>query len=629
MITHIRRIGLTLLCAMLVCAPAAWLPARADTPVGWQQLGLSRQIELLGTDQVSEYSVPVPANVKVLRLTGLIGPAAHTANAYVDVVDGRGVLLATIPVPAGGRQTPFDVNLANATPANGVQTLRFSLHNEASTTDSACGPLPSVTLTSLATVYSGPIPNPSTVADFVPGYLDQVVIWAGPNPSQTQQQAALDLVAALTYAYRPIPVRVDVSTSATRPSASANSRIIEIRDGAAPGITVDDPGTPRAVLVISGSADTLLKQTSLFVDDRVHLAQTSSATVESASAPVISNIKTQTFEQLGMTGSASVFGTTTINTGFDAGAFGLGAISSASLHLRAHYTPVSGAQGTVVIRSGSTVLGSAVLDKSGALDTTVAIPAEVLESYVGLALEVRYIPDQQCSPVGDTLTFAIDPDSTISVDTGGPHRGGFAALPMAFTPDFKVGLQNAGELAYASQAVNLLAQQSSILLRPRVVSLADAISSGSGAIVTGGTDALTALQPPLLMTGGGATRIGGDPITTVNLNGTIGAVEAFTQNDRAVVALTANGADGWQRVNASLDYIRHQDSRWASLSGDVVATGAANQTVALTVREGGPLSTAPATGTSWHWWVWLTAAAAIVAVLVVAEALVLRRRRAD
>ena len=90
--------------------------------------------------------------------------------------------------------------------------------------------------------------------------------------------------------------------------------------------------------------------------------------------------------------------------------------------------------------------------------------------------------------------------------------------------------------------------------------------------------------------------------------------------------MAINGADDWSLVGRSFDYIRALPSRWASLSGDVVATGPAGQTVSLTLREGGTLLN-DYPGDSWKWWAYLTATAVAAMVLGATVELLRRRRR--
>ena len=106
---------------------------------------------------------------------------------------------------------PFSIDISAAQVTDGRAKLSFVVRDVGTTADTCLRP-PALTLSRLATTFSGPTPDPVTVADFLPGYLDSIVIRVGATPSAAQQQAALDLVAKLTRLYRPMPVRIDVTT---------------------------------------------------------------------------------------------------------------------------------------------------------------------------------------------------------------------------------------------------------------------------------------------------------------------------------------------------------------------------------------------------------------------------------
>lgn len=114
-----------------------------------------------------------------------------------------------------------------------------------------------------------------------------------------------------------------------------------------------------------------------------------------------------------------------------------------------------------------------------------------IASNVGLALEIRYIPRQQCAALYDRITFAVDPASTIAVSPGTNNRGGFSVLPMAFTPDFDVAVDTPDQIRYAAQVINLMAQQSTIVLAPTVIGLDEAAKRGTGLLVVAPGDKLT------------------------------------------------------------------------------------------------------------------------------------------
>lgn len=594
--------------------------------IGWSQLGLPERLDLIGSNQSVDAYVPVPEGIGPSFLTGQIGSVVNVIDGRVDVLDAQGVVLGSILLPAGVSTVPFSVDISAARVTDGKAPLSFILreHNPPTT---SCSQPPSLSLSQLAATFSGPTPDPTTVAGFLPGYLDQIVINVGPDPSENQQQAALDLVAGLTHLYRPMPVNISVATSADRPpTVGMSTRVIDIRDSQRAGITVENPGTPNAVLAITGAGDELMQQVDLLADRRIGLAQTTSAVVLSARTDIAQSTNIKTFDQLGMTGSTSVLGTSTLYAGFDVGAFGVGPISNATVHLKAKYTPIVGGEGSILIRSGSTVLATHSLDNSGVLDVTGDIPAESITSNVGMALELRYVPRQECAPMNDRMTFTLDPGSTVAVTPGTHNRGGFPILPMAVTPEFDVAIDSAEHLPYAAQAINLMGQQTAVTLRPRLTTFADAAASSTALLAVTGSDELARAQmnAPLRPGGPNTVDVNGSTATDVDLNGALGVVQAFTDNGRTVLAISGSG--DWSLVNASFDYIRALPNRWASLTGDVVATGAAGETVNLTVREGGGLVN-EYPGDGWKWWAWLTLAMAACAVVTTAIWVVIRRRR--
>lgn len=594
-------------------------------PIPWPSLGRSDRLDILGADQSVDTDIPVPPGVRPGVLTGLIGSVVNTLAGRVDVHDARGALLGSIPVPSDQSSIPFTVDISGAQITDGVAPLSFVLREQNPPVDS-CARLPSLTLSQLGSSFLGDMPYPALVADFRPGFVEQVLIRVGPSPTVAQQQSALELVAMLTRYYRPIPVRVDIDTSSEPVSAGPPTRrVVELREGPEAGMKVLNPASPDAVLVISGRGSQLSQQVTLFADRRVELAQASSATVRAATMDAPAGTTMKTFAQLHMTGEASVLGTDNLYVGFDAGEFAVGPVQQARIRLIAHYTPVADGEASVVVRSGNTVLGSRQLDGSGLLDMTGTIPPESIQSTVGMVLQLRYLPHQRCAPLNDRMQFTLDPASTVEVTPGIRNRGGFPVLPMAFTPGFMVAIDQPDHLRYAAQAINLLGQQTAAILQPHLTSLPEAVRSGSGALVVARSEELAAggLTPPMLSEGADAVDINGVPATDVDLSGPLGVIQAFSDRGRTVLAVDAS--QDWSLVDRCFDYIRAQPSRWASLSGDVVATGPAGRSVNLTLREGGALIN-EYPGDPWKWWTWMTVAAVTTAVLVTAAFLLWRSR---
>ena len=641
---QLRSVVLALLLAVIPL-PLGGLPAAADPGVqqepgvqqdptapapdalvlGWRQLGLSDTLEIDATAPAT-VEAPTPPGLAPVRITGEIGSPLGGAGR-IDIMDRGGSSVGTIAVPPDGATAPFTVDIAAAAPSPGPLKLSFIQRGPERPADGCAEPAP-VTLSKLATTYTGPMPALRTVADFIPDYLDQITILINPEPSLDQQQAALTLVAKLTHLYRPMPVRIDVDTSATPPPAgdSRTRRTIAIRDGDQPGLAVENPGSPAAVLVISGSGAELAQQVELFTDRRFELAQTPTATVTSVAKTVPTSTDTLSFAELGINVQTTVMGTDTVYVGFDTTKFGLGQLDGAQFRLITEYTPLTAGEGTVILRSGSDILASGILDRSGVTELSGNIPAAGITSAIGMALEIRYAPaGGECAFGG--MTFSIDPASTITVVPGAENRGGFAMLPMAFTPELDVAIQRPDQIRYAAQAINLIGRQASVPLQPSLAGLDEAAKRGTGllAVTSGEQLQRVGLRPPLSLPGAGAVAVNGATVTDINLGGSLGVVQAFSHNGRVVLAIDSTG--GPQAADRSLDYIRGLDGGWSALTGDVVAAGDAGEVVnlSMTTRQ----AIAPPVSDGWRWWTWSTLGLIAVGLPTLAGVVLVRRRRAQ
>ncbi len=609
--------------------PAAPAPAPAPASdalvLGWRQLGLSDTLEIDATAPAT-VEAPAPPGLAPVRITGEIGSPLGGAGR-IDIMDRGGSSVGSIAVPPDGATAPFTVNIAAAAPSPGPLKLTFIQRGPERPADGCAGSAP-VMLSKLATTYSGPAPALRTVADFLPDYLDQITISIGPEPSLEQQQAALSLVATLTHLYRPMPVRIDVDTSAAPPPSgdSRTRRTIAIRYGDQPGLAVENPGSPAAVLVISGSGAELTRQVELFTDRRFELAQTPAAAVTSVTKTVPASTDTLSFGELGINVQTIVMGTDTVYVGFDTTKFGLGQLDGAQFRLITEYTPLTAGEGTVILRSGSDILASGVLDRSGVTELSGDIPAAGITSTIGMALEIRYAPaGGECAFGG--MTFSIDPASTITAVPGAKNRGGFAVLPMAFTPELDVAIERPDQIRYAAQAINLIGRQASVPLQPSFAGLDEAAKRGTGllAVTSGEQLQRLGMRPPLSLPGAGAVAVNGATVTDIDLGGSLGVVQAFSHNGRVVLAIDSTG--GPQAADRSLDYIRSLDGGWSALTGDVVAAGDAGEVVnlSMTTRQ----AMAPPVSDGWRWWTWSTLGLIAVGLPTLVGIALVRRRRAQ
>ena len=606
----------------------------AGPAIDWPRLGLPNEVLISSSTPEKTVTVPVPDGYLPAALTGQVEAVSNAVNCRLEVYDADNRFLGPIAPAEGQTVSSFVLDISNASVGQSGVELSFYLR-QAGPPAELCTQISqpsSMTLSQLATSFSGAPTAPGTVAGFLPGYLSRIVVGIGPNPSESVQQTALSLVAYLTRLYRPMPVRIDVDTS-TDPVAPREdygaSRMIAIREGPTAGLSVVDSGTPQATLVISGQGDGLRQQVELFADRRFEIAQTASANVTAAAQFPMQTGTVKTFGELRMSGQLSVIGTDTMYLGFDASEFGVGPIEGAEINLLAKYTPVIDGEGSVLVRAGPDVIATHVLDHSGSLETKVRIPADVIQSNVGLGLEIRYLPSQNLAPPA-RITFAVLPQSTVQVTPGTQTSRGFSVLPMAFVPQFKVAVDQPDHIRFAAAAINLMGQQTAVALRPLLVPLDDAGDSSGGLLVIAAGEELSrrGLDLPIAGMANDEADIRGDPATDINLDGPLGVIQTATTDRGTVLAVSAVG--DWKLIDRTFDYIRALPGQWRTLTGDVVVTGALGDSVNLIIDQGGGWPDLNP-GSGWTRWAWLSIVITVglIALGAVMAAVRIRRTKSD
>jgi hypothetical protein len=584
-------------------------------------MGLPDQLTIASAVKPQTVGIPFPPGVKPVLLTGQIDAVSNAVNCRIEVFDGNHKYLGPIGLTEDQTAGTFALDLTNAAASRDAVELNFYLRQDGPPADlcTQADKPSAMVISQVATVFSGTAQLPTTVADFLPKYLNQITIRIGDKPSTDLQQSALTLVAYLTHLYRPIPTRIDVDTSNATgpppPDPLGASRMIVIREDRNAGIDVINPGTPEATMVISGQGNALLNQVELFADRRFEVAQTASSDVLNAAQFAVKSGTVKTFGELRMTGDATVVGSHTLYLGFDASEFGVGSIQSADIDLTAKYSPVGDGSGSVVLRAGPAVIATQPLDQSGSLRLQARIPADAIQSNVGLALEVRYIPQRGDLPGSSGILFAVQPESTVQVTPGSQTRRGFSVLPMAFVPEFNVAVDDPNRVRYAAAVINLMGQQTSVALRPRLVTLDAGVNAAIGLLIVTSADDLSKreLRLPMLGAQDDKAQIRGNPVTDIDLEGPLGVVETATGEKRTVLAISA--VKDWSLVDKAIDFIRGTNGQWGSLTGDVVATGAQGKSVNLIIDQGGGWQDqTPGKG----WMRWALISAGIGGLLVVA-----------
>lgn len=633
--------ALTLLVSILISAP----PVHAQPPepatgltLSWPALGLSNDLNLAGANNNQDATVPVPAGFTPRRLTGLMRAPMNFGPGFMEIRDSRGTVVSAVdlpPVTSGQAVTPFDVDISAAQVERSSLRLTFTVR-QVDSRGQICGPEQKLGLTDLATLFDGTDTPPVTVAGFFPPVLQRVTIYTPVGADRAEQQAVLTVASAVARQYQPQPTAVTVVTQprgAQPPPAPPLTRAVVVERGDV-GLDIVNTGAANAFLRVSGSGEQLDAQVSLLSNRLQSLAQVPRAQVTQAGSRGGDTADTRTFGQLNISGEIPVLRSSDLVVGADRAALGPGRIDTVQVHLLANYTPVAPQDsGALMVTVNGRALYTAPLDNTGQVDAVFDIPNDVLAQRINLTFTVTYTPWLQCTPTLAPLTFQLDPRSTFTMWRGGQAGAAFDALPSEFSPDFLVALDgtNPRQLDYAARVVVAMSRLTSTTLTPRVVDIDDAVGADTGALIVADGAAIgkTSLRPPL---GGDGASVNVDlpEELRADIDRGLGSIQVLAddEHNRTVVLVTTSG--DWSLVEPVLDYVDGLPAGWSSLSGNVVAAGAAGIVTDLTL---GSATAAPSPGDSQpqssgapSWGVWVTVAAVCVLVAL-AAALWWRRRR--
>ena len=420
-------------------------PPAPEITLPWTALGLGSSVTIGGPNASQVSTVPVPSGLTAQRLRGLMNSPVNFGAGFLEIRDGRGVVLGTVelpPVSATEPVVPFDVDISAAQVTASSMNLAFAVR-QVDGRGQLCGPEQKLVLTELATVFGGTDPAPTTIADFFPSVLVRATIYAPADADRDEQESVLTLASALTRLYLPQPIATTVVTQprgAVPPPGGPLTRSIVVERGNA-GLDVVNAGKPgEAYLRVSGSGDQLLAQTSLLVNRLQTLAQVQTALVTQAGANGDVTPDVMTFGQLKINGSVEFLRSADFGVGFDRAALGR-RVDSIQVRLLATYTPVASQDtATLTVLVNGQALYSAPLDSSGRVDAVFDIPRFLLTQRMNLNFRLTYTPPLPCSPWVAPLTFQLDPRSTLTARRGGAVGAEFTSLPSEFSPNFLVAL---------------------------------------------------------------------------------------------------------------------------------------------------------------------------------------------
>ena len=605
--------GLAVPAAFAAAAGAAIAPAAPSTPAptstsgtvpdtvfSFKQLGLPQSYTFASGGTTVGVQLPVPDKLHPASLWGklVIPPDFGTGTI---VINAGTQYISTINLPPSSSQqqiVPFATSIAGAPVSGSYETFTMVLEQAGgggATRSNTCGGALPLQLIDPTAVYTGSFATPDSVATFFPPILHQLVLYVPSVPTPAEESAALTIAAGAASAYQLVPVSVTVDTwdGTTPPTLPAGSLVrgIAIHQGGTAGVQLTSAPNGNALLSVTGSATTLPEQGTLLSSTMAELVQTTRATVlKPLLAPTV-QLNPITFNQLGLSGASTFSGQQQLSFAIDETRLG-GVATSMAVVLKAAYSPVEpGAKATAQVSVGGVTLATQQLDGSGTLSLPFTIPGPVIRRSTVVLLTVTYFPAGfSCHSAGRTMTFTVDPRSTIQVTNTPGGTGGFPGLPQSLIPTFQVAFDTAGadRLSTAVQTVCGLQRLSSVLLRPTVVPLAVAEHNQLPLVLVSADDHVpTSMGAPLQYRGDSVYRVDNRSQGAFAMSSRLASIQVFDQVDRNRTVVLASTSENWSLMDRLFTTLGNTSQGWSALSGDVVAIGPTGTLVSLTVKAGG------------------------------------------
>jgi len=631
--------------AIAPAAPASPAPSSTsgsvpDTVFSFKQLGLPQSYTFASGGTTVGVQLPVPDRLHPASLWGkLVIPPDFGTGSIVLNAGTQYIGAINLPPNSSEQQTvPFVTSIAGAPVSGGYETFNMVLEQANSggaTRSSSCaGALP-LQLIDPTAVYTGSFATPDSVATFFPPILHQLVLYVPSAPTPAEESAALTIAAGAASAYQLVPVSVTVDTwdGTTLPTLPGGSLVrgIAIHQGGTAGVQLTSAPNGNALLSVSGSATTLPEQGTLLSSTMAKLVQTTSATVlKPLLAPTV-QLNPVTFNQLGLSGTSTFSGQQQLSFAIDETRLG-GVATSMAVVLKAAYSPVeAGAKATAQASVGGVTLATQQLDGSGTLSLPFTIPAPVIRRSTIVLLTVTYFPAGfSCHSAGRTMSFTVDPRSTIQVTNTPGGTGGFPGLPQSLIPTFQVAFDTSGadRLSSAVQTVCGLQRLSSVLLRPTVIPLTVAENNQLPLLLVSADDHVPAnMGAPLQYRGGSVYRVDNQSQGAFAMSSRLASIQVFNQPDRNRTVVLASTSENWSLMDRLFASLGNTSQGWSNLSGDVVAIGPTGTLVNLTVKAGGAPQFTAATPSKTGLYAGIGALFALILLSLAIWAVVRYRRR--
>lgn len=636
---------ISLIAAVLVVAVAPFSGVASAEPEGesslanspslsLRTLGGDPTIALYGVEGVQTVSIPVQPGLLPTELDATALLPVNAVGGTVEVSQDDRVI-SRVPLPADrGR---FVIPLVGARVVDNAVTVL--VRSFLSLPDGYCvfdanNPL---RLTDTEVRYAGQELAPTTIADFLPPVLRKLTLFVPREPSPAESDAAVRLATATVARYGTQRTEVDIveDDGAAVPAPQPLERQIIVREGGAPGLSLQGPNAVRALL-ISGAAGDLANQARLLSSELSRLAVQSAAVAGPLSAvPRLAGDSTtiRALGQPGVNATAQVNPRVTIP--LDQTRMGR-SVQGVRVHLQGSYTPLPAAiAGRIVVSIGGEVLDQWAAEPSGVIDRWVDVPDRLLQRYTNLDVALNAAGNTGRCGEFQPITLNIDGESPVqSAPADPPIPLGFQSLPQALMPRIEVGIGDGTSVAFADlrRAVLILIglqRLSGLPFDTAVVSTADATASTNPAIVVsadGWNDESVTLPVAVDSEGvitvenidgtGGSTTLALDPLVG------FGSLQTFYSGGRTLLVATSTDTPG--ELDRLLQWLDADATRWSGLQGNALIAVPGRDVIQLTTPEAvEPQAAAEDRGGRY-----LAIGGVVVALVVVgAAAVALRARR--
>lgn len=636
---------ISLIAAVLVVAVAPFSGVASAEPEGesslanspslsLRTLGGDPTIALYGVEGVQTVSIPVQPGLLPTELDATALLPVNAVGGTVEVSQDDRVI-SRVPLPADrGR---FVIPLVGARVVDNAVTVL--VRSFLSLPDGYCvfdanNPL---RLTDTEVRYAGQELAPTTIADFLPPVLRKLTLFVPREPSPAESDAAVRLATATVARYGTQRTEVDIveDDGAAVPAPQPLERQIIVREGGAPGLSLQGPNAVRALL-ISGAAGDLANQARLLSSELSRLAVQSAAVAGPLSAvPRLAGDSTtiRALGQPGVNATAQVNPRVTIP--LDQTRMGR-SVQGVRVHLQGSYTPLPAAiAGRIVVSIGGEVLDQWAAEPSGVIDRWVDVPDRLLQRYTNLDVALNAAGNTGRCGEFQPITLNIDGESPVqSAPADPPIPLGFQSLPQALMPRIEVGIGDGTSVAFADlrRAVLILVglqRLSGLPFDTAVVSTADATASTDPAIVVsadGWNDESVTLPVAVDSEGvitvenidgtGGSTTLALDPLVG------FGSLQTFYSGGRTLLVATSTDTPG--ELDRLLQWLDADATRWSGLQGNALIAVPGRDVIQLTTPEAvEPQAAAEDRGGRY-----LAIGGVVVALVVVgAAAVALRARR--